>query len=258
MVKFAIAYKKSFNPYWWYYRPNHPKYDVSMGSAVKVSLWMPGTHCPHCYCGNFEAQRQSQEAQARGRLRYASTCGRRGARVMGAGADWHQLQRGGRRGRYWGSSNKLWPEVFPLVTPLLKITAQWKTVSFVWWKSKGLLKSKVTMYLTMGSFPLRPLLAPFYPEVMTFPGHAPSPMRVHPQGSESWNRYNRAQTFGNVRKMKLNPVKSFISCKYLDVIYKAREPCVLVICVLRRLHDFALMNFLASVISKPNNFVNSE
>lgn len=87
MVKFVTACKKSFNPYWWYYRSNHQKYDVSMGSTFRVPLWMPGVYCPCCCCGNCQAQRQSRgvasEAQAMGRQRHGRASGSEGGPLWG-------------------------------------------------------------------------------------------------------------------------------------------------------------------------------
>ena len=94
MAKFAIACKKSFSPYWRYYRANHQGYDAPMGNTFRVSFWMPRTYFPHRCCGNCQAWRRSQglvsDAQVMGRLRHGRAFGREEGLVMGRGGNWLQ------------------------------------------------------------------------------------------------------------------------------------------------------------------------
>lgn len=172
---------------------------------LSVSFWTPGTYCPHCWWGNCQKGRESQqvvfEAQGRagwgtGQLLEGKGDHRwegKGGPLMGAGMGGDWLPGGGgivSTWRWWW----ILPKGF-LLGPYLPERHNPMGESKLWWKSQSPLRLVVTdnRYL-----PTRLSWAISLPK----PCHVSCPKIKHLQGSENWNRYNSAQTFGSVNKME--------------------------------------------------------
>ena len=183
-----------------------------MGSAIRVSFWIPRTYFPHCCCRNCQAWRRGQgvvsDAQAMGRLRCGRASGREegpmmGRRQMGTDCKTEEDEVG-----TGTTAMNCSQGLSPLVPTLLPEGHCSMEGSESRQNKKGPLRLVVSILPTNGQLPTETSLAisfrTVHPDAMVCTGHVPSSMIMYLQGNESCNRYNSAKTFGDVNKMEKN------------------------------------------------------
>lgn len=180
-----------------------------MGSAVRVSLWMPGTYCPHCCCGNFKAPTESRgpgegQTEIRKNPQKQEEPGWWGQRQMGLNA-----RRRKKREAWWGGGQL---QTVAKGAPLGRYpTEDHRSAeeSEPPWEREGPLRSVVTILLATGGLPTETSLGYFsLPQGNGLSWPCPLPHDSASPGQ--WKlKHHSAQTFGNFSKSETKQNKIF-------------------------------------------------